>query len=120
MLEPEEREYVYRFACIPEQVPEYVSSVSGAEPFLQKDHLCYVHGATLVFIGYPLAGVDENLLGPPPEGIGPQGANPQAGKDRLQMRVSERECRHEWLLRAAARRDRLDHWRCAGSPTGIR
>lgn len=55
MLEPEEREYVHRWACLPEQVPEYVSSVSGAEPFLLGDHLCYVQGRTLVFIGYPLA-----------------------------------------------------------------
>ncbi|MBM4274862.1 MAG: hypothetical protein FJ134_10460 [Deltaproteobacteria bacterium] len=56
MLEPEERDYVYRRACIPEQVPGYVAAVSGAEPFLRDDYLCYLAGEMLIFVGYPLEG----------------------------------------------------------------
>lgn len=56
MLDREERQYVHQRACIPEQVPEYVAAVSGAEPFLWDDYLCYLAGEMLIFVGYPLEG----------------------------------------------------------------
>ena len=54
MLDAKERQYLYLHACIPEQVPEYVNAISGAEPFLLNDHLCYLGTGTVVLVGYPL------------------------------------------------------------------
>jgi hypothetical protein len=41
-------------AYVPEQVPDYVTAVSGAEPFLFGDFLAYRKEERLIFIGYPL------------------------------------------------------------------
>ncbi len=54
MLAAPERDYLYQYACIPEQVPEYVTAISGAEPFLLNDQVIYAGTGTLVFVGYPL------------------------------------------------------------------
>jgi len=54
MLSQEERALIYRHACVPEQLPEYVAAVSGAEPHLVEGHLCFTRRNHLIFIGYPL------------------------------------------------------------------
>lgn len=63
MLSPAERDYIAEHAYVPEHVPEYVAAVCPGEPFLVADYLCYRSGATLVFVGYPLAApLDERAL----------------------------------------------------------
>jgi hypothetical protein len=42
-------------AYVPEQVTDYVTAVSGAEPFLFGDFLVYRREKHLIFIGYPLS-----------------------------------------------------------------
>ena len=40
-------------AYVPEQVTDYVTAVSGAEPFLFEDFLVYLREKHLIFVGYP-------------------------------------------------------------------
>lgn len=47
-------DYIYAHAYIPEHLIDYVVSVSGAEPYLFQNYLCYKRDETLIFIGYPL------------------------------------------------------------------
>jgi hypothetical protein len=54
MLSKEERVLIYRQAYIPEHLPEFVAAISGAEPHLVGDHLCFTRRKHLIFIGYPL------------------------------------------------------------------
>ncbi|MFH0824213.1 MAG: hypothetical protein V2B18_15785 [Pseudomonadota bacterium] len=54
MLTEQERAKVYRYAYIPEHLPDYVQAVSRAEPHIHEDCLCFVRGPFLIFIGYPL------------------------------------------------------------------
>lgn len=56
MISAAEEEYIRNQAYLPEQVVAYGTVVSGGEPFLLKDYLCYVPPEALVFIGYPLSG----------------------------------------------------------------
>jgi len=54
MLSSEELHLVYELAYIPEHLPSYVEAVSGAEPHLHGDYLCFSQRKHLIFIGYPL------------------------------------------------------------------
>ena len=54
MLNAKERELIYEHAYLPEHLPDYVGAVSGSEPFLHQDHLCFFQKGHLTFIGYPL------------------------------------------------------------------
>ena len=54
MLSREERNLIYRQAYIPEHLPDYVSSVSGSEPFLIDSYLCFCRRRHMIFIGYVL------------------------------------------------------------------
>ncbi|MFC1834572.1 hypothetical protein ACFL2Q_07545 [Thermodesulfobacteriota bacterium] len=54
MLTDKERALVYDQAYVPEHLPDYVQSVSGAEPFLHESHICFLRKRHLTFIGYPL------------------------------------------------------------------
>jgi hypothetical protein len=54
MLSKEERRCIYRQAYLPEHLPEYIASVSGARPYLIENHLCFCHGRHVMFIGFPL------------------------------------------------------------------
>ena len=54
MLNKEEHELIYRQAYLPEQLPDYVVAVSGAEPFLYRNYLYFIGKKHLIFIGYPL------------------------------------------------------------------
>lgn len=54
MLSRRERDLIYEHAHVPEHLPDYVQSVSGAEPFLHEGHVCFEQGGHLVFVGYPL------------------------------------------------------------------
>lgn len=56
MLTDHECGLVYERAYVPEHLPDYVTAVSEAEPFLHGDYLCYLKGRHLIFIGYTLGG----------------------------------------------------------------
>ncbi len=56
MLSPEERRTIYEKAYIPEHLVDYVTAISGAEPFLLGGYLSYRSGKHLNVIGYPLSG----------------------------------------------------------------
>jgi len=59
MISPIEEEYIKRYAYVPEHIPGYVRAISGGEPFLLDDYLCYAGKDLLIFVGYPLtAGFD--------------------------------------------------------------
>lgn len=61
MLTSSEKDYIYQNAYIPEHIADYVAAVSEAEPFLINDFICYRSNDFLVFNGYPLNGVFEEL-----------------------------------------------------------
>jgi hypothetical protein len=54
MLKKKERYFVHRHAYLPEHLPDYVESVSGAKPHLHENYLCFTRKNHLIFIGYPL------------------------------------------------------------------
>jgi hypothetical protein len=54
MITPGEEKFIARHAYVPEHLPGYGKVFSGGEPFLVEDHLCYLRGGTLIFVGYPL------------------------------------------------------------------
>ncbi len=54
MIDQSEIEHIYTNAYVPEHLVDYVSAISGAEPFLFEQYLCYKRDETLIFIGYPL------------------------------------------------------------------
>jgi hypothetical protein len=55
MLSEEEHQRIYRQAYLPEHLPDYVTAISGAEPHLIKNHLCFCRHRHMLFIGFPLA-----------------------------------------------------------------
>jgi hypothetical protein len=55
MLSSNEYNRIYQQAYVPEHLPDYVSAISGSEPYLFQDYLCYLYRTHLIFIGYPLA-----------------------------------------------------------------
>jgi hypothetical protein len=59
MLTSQDIELVYQGAQVPEQVPNYVQAISGAEPFVHTGYLCYYREGHMIFVGYPLVD-DEN------------------------------------------------------------
>lgn len=54
MLSSEDISRVYQQAYLPEHLPGYVETVSGAQPHLHGNYLCFSRKAHLIFIGYPL------------------------------------------------------------------
>lgn len=54
MLTEDERRVVYEHAYVPEHLPDYVTSISAAEPFLDGGYLYYIRESHLIFVGYPL------------------------------------------------------------------
>jgi hypothetical protein len=54
MLSKNEYNFVYNHAHLPEHLPDYVETVSGAKPYLLDNYLCYFRKRHLIFIGYPL------------------------------------------------------------------
>jgi len=59
MLSAEERSLIYDHAYVPEQLPDYVEGVSGAEGCFHEAHVCYVKARHLIFVGYPLPETDS-------------------------------------------------------------
>jgi hypothetical protein len=55
MLSSDEQNQIYQQAYVPEHLPDYVTAISGSEPYLLLDYLCYFERNHLIFIGYPLA-----------------------------------------------------------------
>jgi len=50
-------------AYVPEHIPQYVSAISQAEPFLLGDFLAYTTRDRLIFVGYPLKEIfDEGQM----------------------------------------------------------
>lgn len=56
MLTGENESFILKHACVPEHIPSYASAISGGEPFLISNYLCYLNGTHLIFVGYPLGG----------------------------------------------------------------
>jgi len=54
MLSKEEYQRIYRQAYLPEHLTDYVAAISGAEPYLIKNHLCFCLRRHMMFIGFPL------------------------------------------------------------------
>jgi hypothetical protein len=69
MIRPGEEDYIKNFAYVAEHMPGYGTSISGGEPFLVENYLCYHGKKSLIFIGYPLQGpfdearMEKNLEG---------------------------------------------------------
>jgi hypothetical protein len=42
---------MYRYAYVPEHLPDCVQAVAAAEPFFEEHHVCYLRGRHLIFIG---------------------------------------------------------------------
>jgi hypothetical protein len=55
MLSAAEALYISSHAWVPEQLADYVTAVSGKEPFLVGDFVCYRGEGVLVVVGYPLS-----------------------------------------------------------------
>jgi hypothetical protein len=54
MITSKEEDYIKNNAYVPEHITGYVTAVSGKEPFLVKDYICYFGEGRLIFVGYPL------------------------------------------------------------------
>ena len=63
MLSSSEHNRIYAHAYVPEHLPDYVAAISGSEPYLVQDYLCYFHKNHLIFIGYPLADSPAEISG---------------------------------------------------------
>ena len=61
MLRKEEKQLVYARAFVPEHLHNYVHAISGLQPFLISDYLCYYRNGHLLFVGYPLANKPVSL-----------------------------------------------------------
>jgi len=62
MLSSDEQNRIFQQAYVPEHLPDYGAAISGSEPYLFQDYLCYFHRTHLIFIGYPLADNPADIL----------------------------------------------------------
>lgn len=63
MITPSEEKFIKNYAYVPEHMPGYGSVMSGGEPFLLEDYLCYNGKGLLIFVGFPLKETfDENKV----------------------------------------------------------
>ena len=60
MLSSADSSRIYRHAYLPEHLPVYVESISGARPHLHRNYLCFTRKTHLIFIGYPLSGSSDD------------------------------------------------------------
>jgi hypothetical protein len=56
MISAEDERRIARSATVPEHLVSLMRLVSGGEPFLVEDHLCYVGEDWCILVGFPLAG----------------------------------------------------------------
>lgn len=63
MLSKEDRRFIYQQAYLPEHLPDYVSTVSGARPYLIENHICFCHRRHMMFIGFPLGDPTGDTVG---------------------------------------------------------
>lgn len=56
MLTLAEKDYIRRYAYLPEHLPDYVYAISNAEPHLFREYLFYYGNGCITLIGYPLNG----------------------------------------------------------------
>ncbi len=54
MITAAQGEYIEDHAYVPEHIPDYVTAVSQAEPYLIGDFIAYVKTGHLILVGYPL------------------------------------------------------------------
>jgi len=59
MITAAQEEYIELHAYLPEQIPQYVTSISQTEPHLVDGCLVYTKKGLLIFVGYPLNGPFE-------------------------------------------------------------
>lgn len=58
MITAHEAEYIQERAYLPEQIPAYVTAISGTEPHLIDDFVVHTGPERLIFVGYALDGGD--------------------------------------------------------------
>ena len=63
MINREDSSRIYQHAYLPEHLPGYVETLSGARPRLQGNYLCFTRKAHLIFIGYPLGVPSDDTPG---------------------------------------------------------
>jgi hypothetical protein len=63
MLSSEDSSRIYQQAYLPEHLPVYVEAISGAQPHLHGNYLCFTRKAHLIFIGYALGEPSDNTPG---------------------------------------------------------
>ncbi len=63
MLNSEDSSRIYQHAYLPEHLPGYVESISGARRRLHGNYLCYIRKTHLIFIGYPLGVPSDDTPG---------------------------------------------------------
>lgn len=61
MLTSQEMQYIRSRAYIPEHSVGLMVGVSGAEPFLMEDCLCFLKDDWLILVGYPLAETERKV-----------------------------------------------------------
>jgi hypothetical protein len=54
MITTAQEEHIEHYAYVPEHIPQYVTPISQAEPFLFGEFLVYAKKGHLIFVGYPL------------------------------------------------------------------
>lgn len=105
MITESEARFVFDYACVPEHVSAYVTSVSGAEPFFSSGYLYYVKEDHLTFVGYP--------LGETPDTHRLQGAMDRAILGRKPAQVAVIADRTPSLSMRALRHEEDDYFRIA-------
>ena len=54
MITSAQEDYIEHHAYVPEHIPQYVTPISQAEPFLFGEFLVYAKKSHTIFVGYPL------------------------------------------------------------------
>ena len=62
MITRGEEDYIKDSAYVAEHMPGYGTAISGGEPFLVENYICYHGKESLIFIGYPLQGTFEETI----------------------------------------------------------
>jgi hypothetical protein len=59
MISPEEQRFILAHAYVPEHVVGMMAPISGGEPSLVDDYLCFAGEDWVILVGYPLAGASH-------------------------------------------------------------
>ena len=75
MLSSDEQNRIYQQAYVPEHIPDYVAAISGSEPYLFQDYLCFFPQRTISFLSDILWQIillrSRGYIRPPVNGFNP-------------------------------------------------